>query len=232
MLIEIKCRLTAKVLFSGQYDSVKLTVEAAVKAHADLAGADLAGANLARANLAHANLAGANLARANLAHANLAGANLAHAYLAHADLAHANLAHANLARANLARAYLAHANLAGADLAGADLAGANLAGANLAGAYLADADLADVKGRIRDSHELLAYIALRFDVSLGAVAAMIAGRLVGCWQEYTDTIRQFFGEDAMRRLWQAWSQDESWGVVARMREYGWPEPTKNEATEK
>jgi len=197
MLIEIKCRLTAKVLFSGQYDSVKLTVEAAVKARANLAGADLAGAYLAGAYLAGADLADADLARADLAGANLAGANLAGAYLAGADLVRA-------------------------DLADADLARANLAGANLA----------DVKGQIHDSHELLAHIALRFDVSLKAVAAMIAGRFVGCWEDYTAAIHQFFGEDTMRRLWQAWSQDESWGVVERMRQHGWPEPTKNEAAEK
>lgn len=57
------------------------TVQAAVKAGADLAGADLAGAYLAHANLAHANLARADLASA---------------YLAHADLAHANLARAKI----------------------------------------------------------------------------------------------------------------------------------------
>ena len=104
------------------------------------------------------------------------------------------------------------------------LAGANLAGANLAWAYLDGANLDGAKGNISNSHELLAQFAIRFDVSLSPVAAMIAGRLVGCWKEYTSVIRAIFGEDVMRRLWQAWSQDESWGVVEKMKEHGWPEP--------
>ena len=116
---------------------------------------------------------------------------------------------ANLERANLARAYLAGVNLTGANLTGANLAGANLAG---------------VKGDISNSYELLAAISVQFDSSLTAVAAMIAGRLIGCWANYAKAIREHFGEDIMRRLWQAWSQDESWGVVEEMRKYGWPEP--------
>ena len=127
---KITCRFTDAVRFEGEFGSLKLCVEAAVKAGAYLADANLPGANLARANLARADLARANLAGANLADANLADA---------------NLARADLARANLAGAYLAGADLAGAYLADANLPGANLARANLAGAYLADADLAGAK---------------------------------------------------------------------------------------
>jgi hypothetical protein len=89
---------------------------------------------------------------------------------------------------------------------------------------LRGSDLSGIKGSICSSHELLAHVAVRFDVSLTPVAAMICGRMVGCWKEYTAAIRQHFGEDVMRRLWQAWSQDESWGVVAKMKEHGWPDP--------
>ena len=113
----INHRTSGAILFNLECRSLKICVEAAVKA---------------RANLADANLADANLADADLASADLAGA-----YLARADLAGADLADANLADANLAGA-----NLAGADLADADLARANLADADLASAYLADADLA------------------------------------------------------------------------------------------
>ena len=89
MRIEIKSRLDASVLFAHEAEgnTFKITVEAAVKARANLAGANLAGAYLAGANLAGANLAGANLAGANLAGAYLAGADLAGANLARADLA-------------------------------------------------------------------------------------------------------------------------------------------------
>ena len=128
MKIEIKCSFSGSVLFTheAEANSQKITLEAAVKAGANLAGANLAGANLAGANLAGANLAGANLARANLAGANLAGA---------------NLDGANLDGANRAGAYLADAYLDGANLAGANLAGAYLAGANLAGETLTKAPI-------------------------------------------------------------------------------------------
>ena len=98
MKIEIKCRFSGSVLFSHECDgnTIKITVEAATKARAYLAGANLAGANLAGANLAGANLTRAYLDGAYLAGANLAGANLARAYLAGADLARANLAGAYL----------------------------------------------------------------------------------------------------------------------------------------
>jgi hypothetical protein len=171
MKFEIERRYSNEILFTAEVGSLKLCVEAAVKARADLAGAnlaranlagaDLAGANLAGANLAGANLAGANLADANLAGANLARANLAGANLARANLAGADLAGANLAGANLAGANLARANLAGANLARANLAGANLAGADLAGAKLARADLAGANGIAtpEESDAMLAQIA-------------------------------------------------------------------------
>jgi uncharacterized protein YjbI with pentapeptide repeats len=126
MKIEIKCRFSGIILFSheAENNSMRVTLEAAISAGANLAGANLAGANLAGANLAGANLAGANLA----------GTYLARAYLNGANLDGANLAGANLAGANLAGTYLARAYLNGANLDGANLAGANLAGAYLNGA--------------------------------------------------------------------------------------------------
>jgi hypothetical protein len=83
MKIEIKCRFSGKVLFThdAEENSIKVTLEAAVAARANLAQANLAGAYLAGANLDGANLDGANLAGAYLAGANLAGAYLAGANL-------------------------------------------------------------------------------------------------------------------------------------------------------
>ena len=74
MNFKITCRFTGALRFEGEFGSLKLCLEAAVKAGADLADAYLAGANLAGANLAGADLAGADLERANLAGADLAGA--------------------------------------------------------------------------------------------------------------------------------------------------------------
>ncbi|TXH58399.1 MAG: pentapeptide repeat-containing protein [Desulfurellales bacterium] len=129
MRIQITARFAGAVLFEheAENNTVSLTLVAAVKARAYLAGANLGGANLDGAYLDGAYLAGANLAGANLAGANLAGANLARAYLAGA----------NLGGANLDGAYLDGAYLAGVYLDGANLDGANLDGAYLAGAYLA-----------------------------------------------------------------------------------------------
>jgi hypothetical protein len=108
---EIKHRFTGSVLFSLETDSLKLCVEAAVKAKTDLRGADLRDANLRDANLRDANLRGANLRDANLRGANLRGA----------DLRDANLRDANLRDANLRGANLRDANLRGANLRGAYL---------------------------------------------------------------------------------------------------------------
>ena len=71
--IQITARFTGLVLFEheAENNTMKLTLEAAISARANLAGANLARAYLAGANLARANLAGAYLDGANLARANL-----------------------------------------------------------------------------------------------------------------------------------------------------------------
>ena len=76
-MIEIKNRLTGKVIYTHNGDSLQY-------------------ANLQYANLQHANLRGANLQDANLQHANLQGADLRGADLQGADLQGANLRCADL----------------------------------------------------------------------------------------------------------------------------------------
>lgn len=68
MKIDITCRFSGKTLFSHdcEENSLKLTVEAAVRAGACLRGANLDGASLDRASLAEASLAGASLTGASL----------------------------------------------------------------------------------------------------------------------------------------------------------------------
>jgi len=109
--IEIKSWITGNVIFSleKEENSIKITLEAAVKS----------GANLGGANLVDANLGGANLLGANLGDANLGGANLKDANLRGASLWDANLRGANLRGANLGGANLGGANLKGASLWGA-----------------------------------------------------------------------------------------------------------------
>jgi hypothetical protein len=110
--IKIKS-IWGRVLFEFEKDdnSVKSTLEQAVRK----------GANLYDANLRGADLHGANLHGANLYGADLHGA----------DLRGANLHGADLHGADLYGANLRGANLRGADLHGADLRGANLHGADL-----------------------------------------------------------------------------------------------------
>ena len=115
---EIKNKWTGSVLFEYEKEdnTLKKTVEKAVKEGANLEGADLEGAYLR-------------------------GADLEGAYLKGADLEGANLRGVNLKGVNLKEAYLRGADLRGAYLKGADLEGANLRGVNLKGAYLKGADL-------------------------------------------------------------------------------------------
>jgi len=103
MNIQIKSRFTSAVLFEHdtENNSIRFTLELAIKSGADLSGAYLSGADLSGANLSGANLSGANLSGANLSGANLSGAYLSGAYLSGADLSGAYLSGAYLSDAYL-----------------------------------------------------------------------------------------------------------------------------------
>ena len=77
-------------------NTVKDTLEVAVKSNANLKYADLSNADLSNANLKYADLSNANLSNANLFNANLRYADLYAANLKYADLSNANLSNANL----------------------------------------------------------------------------------------------------------------------------------------
>jgi hypothetical protein len=125
--IIIRNRFDDSVIFEHECENntIKLTVEKAVKEDANLIYANLGGANLRDANLIYANLGGANLRDANLRDANLIYANLGGANLRDANLRDANLRGANLRDANLRGANLEDANLIYANLEDANLRGAN-----------------------------------------------------------------------------------------------------------
>jgi len=135
MKIQIKHRFTASVIFEHdcERNSMRLTVELALKSRASLSRADLSGAYLSGAYLSGANLSGAYLSGADLSGASLSRADLSGAYLSGADLS----------GADLSGAYLSGASLSGANLSGANLSRAYLSGADLSGAYLSGADLAN-----------------------------------------------------------------------------------------
>lgn len=95
-LFEIKHRFTGNILFSLETESLKLCVEAAVKAKTYLEGADLEDADLEGADLRDAYLRGANLEGADLRGADIRGAYLGGADLRGADLRGAYLGGAKL----------------------------------------------------------------------------------------------------------------------------------------
>jgi hypothetical protein len=133
MRIKIKDRLNGKVLFAhGQENnSIKITLEAAVKAGVDLSYADLKSAYLGNANLGNAHLNGANLN----------GAYMGNAYLKSAYLGGTNLGNAYLNGADLSDAYLGNTYLNGTDLNFAKLDGTKLLGTKLSFADLRFANL-------------------------------------------------------------------------------------------
>ena len=98
MKIQIKSSFTAAVLFEHdtENNSIRMTLELAIKS-----GANLSYANLSRANLRGADLSGADLSGAHLSGADLSDAHLIDAHLIDANLRDANLRGANLRGANL-----------------------------------------------------------------------------------------------------------------------------------
>ena len=90
--IEIKS-VFGKVLFAleKENNTIKDTLEEAVRNNVNLEYANLYNADLINANLINANLINANLENANLENANLENANLINANLYNANLINANL---------------------------------------------------------------------------------------------------------------------------------------------
>ena len=101
MIFEIKHKFSFKILFSGEFKSIKDCLVTANLQGANLQYANLQGANLQYANLQDADLQDANLQGANLRYANLRYANLQDADLQYADLQYADLQYADLQYANL-----------------------------------------------------------------------------------------------------------------------------------
>lgn len=131
--IKIKSRLTGKVLFEYEKNNntIKDTVEEAVRQ-----GVSLYGANLSGADLSGADLSGANLWYADISMANLVNANLERADLRDADLQNSNFTGANMHSTRLFRAHLDGADLRDVDLRGAFISFADMCRTDLRGADL------------------------------------------------------------------------------------------------
>ena len=105
-----------KVLFAleKENNTIKETLEQAVKENANLVDANLRNSNLEGADLRNSNLEGANLEGADLRNSNLVDADFRNSNLVDADLRNSNLRYADLRNADLI-----NSNLEGADLEGA-----------------------------------------------------------------------------------------------------------------
>lgn len=143
--------------YESENNTIKKTLEEAVRKSVNLNYAFLAGADLRYADLKEAQLKNAILIRANLYEANLT-----RAYLKNADLSEAKLAFANLKEANLYEANLKYTVLTDANLADANFSGANLTSAILRSTKLKDAILEDVilKRAMLPNAEYLPFISL------------------------------------------------------------------------
>lgn len=111
--IRIKSWVLERIIFSYKCENntIKKTVEEAVRRKISLAFADLN--------------------RVNLSGIDLSNADLAYAHLRHTILCYANLSNASLLGADLSDAILSDANLLGADLYSVDLGGADLPDAKI-----------------------------------------------------------------------------------------------------
>ena len=147
---DVPNRFHGKAQFTAEIDAtddtlhsvkVRLAVQWAIKARADLSGADLSGADLFLAHLSGADLSRTILSGADLSGADLSGADLSRTDLSGADFSGADLSRTDLSGADLSGADFSRADLSGADLSGADLSRTDLSGANLLLTYFSGADL-------------------------------------------------------------------------------------------
>jgi uncharacterized protein YjbI with pentapeptide repeats len=94
MKIQIKHKITEKILLEGEAESIKGLINKNSNEILDLREANLRGADLSGADLSYADLRGADLRDADLREANLRWANLREANLRGADLSYADLSEA------------------------------------------------------------------------------------------------------------------------------------------
>lgn len=136
MLIQIKERRTDRILYSGEHESFKKAVVAAIKAKVSLANSNLSKTDLSQTDLSETDLSNIDLSGCNLNSACLRGANLSRTNLYVAILTGADLSQTKLLNTIMLGANLSMANLFEADLRGCYLSETNLSGANLSGAKL------------------------------------------------------------------------------------------------
>lgn len=116
--IQVKDHRTGKVIFGGDFPTLRECVEQAVVDRVVLNGA-----NLSEANLINASLDDAQMQNACFRNANLMGANLSEASLDNADFTNANLQSACLCFSSLKNCRFEGTAFGATDIAGCDISG-------------------------------------------------------------------------------------------------------------
>jgi len=155
-------------VFSKENNTLKDTLEEAIRSKTNLRDADIRYANLRDADLRYANLRDANLRGTNLRYADLRYADLRDANLRGTNLRYADLCYADLRDADLRDADLCYADLRDADLCYADLCYADLRNANLR-----NADLLEIK------EDFIQKLSLQKDEVEGLKVALQNGKVDG-----------------------------------------------------
>ena len=128
-----------KLLFEYECDenSIKKTVEQAVREKTDLSGSDLRNSNLRNSNLRNSDLSGSDLSSSDLSGSDLSSS----------DLRNSNLRNSNLSGSDLSGSDLSGSNLRNSNLSGSDLSGSNLSGSDLRNSNLSGSDLSGSKNK-------------------------------------------------------------------------------------
>lgn len=112
--LELKAFRTGRILFAGQYKTIKHALEAAIAQGVDLAGIELKDCNLEHANMDDAQFSNAVFFRCNMRRANLSEAKLDRARFLDCDLSEACLSYASLRQTNLIETPVTRVDMAGA----------------------------------------------------------------------------------------------------------------------
>jgi len=101
--IEIKHKFTNEVLFSHECENntIKITLELAVKSSSNLSYSDLRGSDLRGSDLSGSNLSNSNLSNSNLSYSDLRGSDLSNSDLRRSNLRGSDLSGSNLSNSNL-----------------------------------------------------------------------------------------------------------------------------------
>ena len=182
--IEIK-HFLGQVLFSHaeENNTIRKTVEEAVKKGVSLRETDLRGADLRIVNLRGVNLYGADLRGADLRGTDLSGV-----YLYGADLRGVDLRCANLKGADLSGADLSNADFWCADPSGVSLTDANLSETNLSDVGLTSSSKRHIQVvHIGSEKRATTYC---FDDDI-----VWCGRFTGTLEEFEERVKEVHGEN-------------------------------------